>query len=206
MAPASGLIFIIAAPSGAGKSTLVAALLAAERNLRLSISYTTRPPRSGEADGTDYNFVTSETFRRMAAAGEFLETAEVYGNYYATSRRWLCDTLASGQDVVLEIDWQGARQVRRGFAEAIGIFILPPSIEVLRSRLQSRAQDSPATILQRVACAREEIGHVHEFDYVIINNDFPEAVKDLTGIVRAERSRLARQAARYHDLIEQLIG
>ena len=200
--PSHGCVFIVSAPSGAGKSSLVAALLAAERNLRLSISFTTRPPRVGERDRVDYHFIDREQFLRMATAGEFLESAEVYGNFYGTSQRWISDTMTSGQDVVLEIDWQGAAQVRRLFPGTVGIFILPPSLAVLRSRLESRAQDSPEVIARRLAAARDDISHLSNFDYVIINNDFSEAVKDLTGIVRAEHCKLGRQLDRCTDLLE----
>jgi guanylate kinase len=195
-----GCVFIVSAPSGAGKSSLVAALLAAERNLRLSISFTTRAPRVSDRDGVNYHFINREPFLRMAEAGEFLESAEVYGNLYGTSHRWIRDTMASGNDVVLEIDWQGAAQVRRLFPGTVGIFILPPSLAVLKNRLESRAQDSPEVITRRLAAAREDISHLSNFDYVIINNDFSEAVKDLTGIVRAERCKLARQVDRCTDL------
>jgi guanylate kinase len=140
----------------------------------------------------------------MRSGGEFLETAEVYGNFYATSRGWIADAVAAGQDVVLEIDWQGAAQVRRIFPESVGIFILPPSLDTLRARLQARGQDSPEVIARRYAGAREDIRHVMEFDYVIINNEFTEAVKDLTGVVRAERCRRERALKRHHDLIQKL--
>lgn len=195
-----GCVFIVSAPSGAGKSSLVAALLAAERNLRLSISFTTRAPRVGDRDGVNYHFINREQFLRMAAAGEFLESAEVYGNLYGTSHRWIRATMAGGNDVVLEIDWQGAAQVRLLFPGTVGIFILPPSLAVLRNRLESRAQDSPEVITRRLAAARDDISHLSNFDYVIINNDFSEAAKDLTGIVRAERCKLARQVDRCTDL------
>ena len=201
----SGNLFIVSAPSGAGKSSLVAALLAAEPSVRLSVSYTTRPPRAGEVEGRDYRFVDRQEFERMRSRGDFLESAEVYGNLYGTSRRVIEDSLASAHDVVLEIDWQGAAQVRRVFERALGIFILPPSIAVLKARLETRAQDSPEVIARRLAAARDDISHVHEFDYVIINLDFSEAVRDLTGIVRAARCRGPGQLERQSELLRQLV-
>jgi guanylate kinase len=199
-----GNLFIIAAPSGAGKSSLVAALLAEDRMVRLSVSYTTRTPRPGEVNGKDYHFVNRDAFLHMAANGEFLESAEVYGNLYGTSQRWIDDTLAGGHDVLLEIDWQGAQQVRKVFTGVISIFILPPTLEALRSRLEGRKQDSPETIRRRLAAAIDDISHVVEFDYVIINNNFTDAVKDLFGIVRTQRLHLPRQLAANADLLTNL--
>lgn len=196
----NGLLFIVAAPSGAGKSTLVSALLADDRNLVLSVSYTTRPPRPGEQDGREYFFVDPGRFQQMLEAGEFLESAEVHGNWYATSQKQIAEIRASGRDVVLEIDWQGAQQVRRLFPDAIGIFILPPSLEELERRLVNRAQDSEAVIARRLAAAKEEISHATEFDYVIINKDFDAARRDVAAVVRAARLRLPCQSARYPDL------
>ena len=200
----NGNLFIVAAPSGAGKSSLVAALLAQDRLAKLSISYTTRTPRPGEVSGKDYHFVDRETFLQMATRGEFLESAEVYGNLYATSQRWINDTLASDHDVVLEIDWQGAQQVRRIFADAISIFILPPSLETLKQRLEGRKQDSAETIQRRLAAAKEDLSHVSEFDYVIINSNFTDAVKDLVGIVRTQRLKLTRQVIAHAALLHNL--
>jgi guanylate kinase len=195
-----GLLFIIAAPSGAGKSSLVNAVLADDPQLALSISYTTRPARPGEVNGREYHFVDRTTFQRMLEAGEFLESAEVHGNYYATSQRQIADVRASGRDIVLEIDWQGAQQVRRIFPDAIGIFILPPSRAELERRLRARGQDAAAAIERRLAAAEEEMSHAVEFDFVIINNDFEEARRDLAAVVRASRLRLARQSARHPEL------
>lgn len=195
-----GLLFIVAAPSGAGKSTLVNALLADHPELVLSISYTTRAPRSGEIDGREYHFVDRARFQSMLDAGEFLESAEVHGNWYATSQKQIADVRAAGRDVVLEIDWQGAQQVRRIFSDAVGIFILPPSPEELRRRLVNRAKDSPEVIARRLAAAAEEISHAVEFDYVIINSDFDTARRDLGAVVRAARLTLAQQSARHSDL------
>jgi guanylate kinase len=196
----TGLLFIVAAPSGAGKSSLVNAVLAADPRLRLSISYTTRAPRLGERNGREYHFVDRDTFLAMAAAGDFLESAEVHGNLYATSQRQIDAIRAGEHDALLEIDWQGAQQVRRIYPEAVGIFILPPSIEELGRRLIARGQDPDATIRRRLAAAEEEMSHAAEFDYVIINKDFDEARQDLAAVVRAARLTLARQAAHHPDL------
>ena len=200
----TGNLFIIAAPSGAGKSSLVAALLAEDRLVRLSVSHTTRSPRPGEVHGKDYYFVDRDPFLRMAANGEFLESAEVYGNLYGTSQRWIDATLKDGHDVVLEIDWQGAQQLRKIFSNVISIFILPPTLEALRARLEGRKQDTPETIQRRLAAAQEDISHVVEFDYVIINNNFTDAVKDLSGIIRTQRLQIARQLAAHEPLLMNL--
>jgi guanylate kinase len=198
--PMAGGLFIVSAPSGAGKSSLVSAVLALDPRLALSVSYTTRAPRAGEQDGREYYFVDAATFREMAARGDFLESAEVHGNLYGTSRRQIEAVQAAGRDVVLEIDWQGAAQVRRLFTDAVGIFILPPSVGELERRLRGRGQDSDAVIRRRLAAAAEEMGHVREFDYVIINRSFDEAVRDLAAVVRACRLELARQAAQHPEL------
>jgi guanylate kinase len=195
-----GLLFIVAAPSGAGKSSLVNAVLADDPRLVLSISYTTRAARPGEVNGREYHFVDRATFQRMLEASEFLESAEVHGNLYATSQKQIVDVRASGRDVLLEIDWQGAQQVRRLFPEAIGIFILPPSRRELERRLRARGKDADAAIERRLAAAEEEMSHAAEFDFVIINNDFEEARRDLAAVVRASRLRLAYQSARHPEL------
>jgi guanylate kinase len=195
-----GLLFIIAAPSGAGKSSLVNAVLADDPQLVLSISYTTRAARAGERDGREYHFVDQATFQRMLEAGEFLESAEVHGNRYATSQKQIADVRARGGDIVLEIDWQGAQQVRRIFPDAVGIFILPPSRLELERRLRARGQDAEAAIERRLAAAAEEMSHAAEFDFVIINNEFEEARRDLAAVVRASRLRLARQSERHPEL------
>jgi guanylate kinase len=200
----SGNLFIVCAPSGAGKTTLVDALLKADSGIRLSVSYTTRQPRAGEVDGREYHFVSQEKFQEMAAAGAFLESALVHGNYYGTSQPWINDQRAAGADILLEIDWQGAAQVRKMMPDAIGIFILPPSFEALVGRLNKRAQDPPDVIARRIAGAREEISHVSEFKYVIINDKFDEAVKDLVSIVRARRLLATSQLARHSDLINRM--
>jgi guanylate kinase len=199
----SGILFIVSSPSGGGKTSLVKALLEAEAEVRLSVSYTTRPARPGEVDGRDYHFVTAPEFERMLEAGEFLESAVIYGNRYGTSQKWIEHERSLGHDVVLEIDWQGAQQVRRLMRQVTSIFILPPSLEVLESRLRGRGQDSEEVVARRLAAAREEIGHVAEYEYVIINNDFDRAAQDLRSIVRAERLKLARQLARNPNLIQR---
>jgi guanylate kinase len=197
----AGSLFIICAPSGAGKTSLVNALLEREPDIELSVSYTTRPPRAGEEDGREYHFVSRDVFLAMASRGEFLESAEVHGNLYGTSQSWINERRATGRDIVLEIDWQGAQQVRRLVPGAIGVFIVPPSLQILRKRLTARGQDSAEVIERRLANAREEIGHVEEFDYVIINQTFDVAVVDLVSIVRAQRLKLVTQLDRYSELI-----
>ena len=201
----SGTLFIVSSPSGGGKTSLVKALLEAEPDVRLSISHTTRPPRPGEADGRDYHFVAREAFERMLGAGEFLESAEIYGNRYGTSQKWIESERKAGHDVLLEIDWQGAQQVRRKMGQdTVNIFVLPPSLDALGERLRSRSQDPPNVVARRLAAAREEISHFVEFDYVIMNDDFDRAAQDLASIVRAERLRLRRQLARHADSINRM--
>ncbi|MBM3372910.1 MAG: guanylate kinase, partial [Betaproteobacteria bacterium] len=199
-----GNLYIVSAPSGAGKTSLVAALLAADQRVRKSVSYTTRVPRPGEIDGRHYHFTSMEQFEKLQAAGDLLESAVVHGNRYGTSKRWVEEQLAGDSDIVLEIDWQGAAQVRRLMPSAIAVFVLPPSFEALLQRLNSRAQDSPEVIATRLANAREEIAHVHDFDYVIINVDFRTAAAELQDIVRTERLRTAQQLARHSALINRL--
>jgi guanylate kinase len=194
-------LYVIVAPSGAGKSSLVAALLERDPTIRLSVSYTTRPPRAGETSGREYNFVTREKFSALIAEGEFLEHAEVYGNLYGTSKRWIEATRAAGEDVLLEIDWQGARQVKKIFPDMTFIYILPPSIEVLRERLVKRGKDSAEVIERRLAAAREDLRHVHQADYVIINQDFGVAVTDMVAVTRALRLAAPRQLKRHAHLI-----
>ncbi len=187
-----GLLFIVTAPSGAGKSSLIDALLKDDPALKLSVSYTTRAPRPGEQNGREYHFVDDATFVAMLERGEFLESAEVHGNHYGTSKAVIRDTLERGQDLVLEIDWQGARQVRKLYPGSIGIFILPPSIEELERRMRARGQDSEEVIRRRMQNAREELAHSHEFKYAIINKDFSEARRKLAEIVRGERQASAK--------------
>lgn len=200
----SGTLFIVSAPSGAGKTTLASGLVAADPLVRKSVSYTTRRPRLGEENGRDYHFVDMDEFERMRARGEFMETACVHDNLYGTSRRTVEKETAGGFDVLLEIDWQGAAQIRHLKPDAVAIFVLPPSIEALEKRLRGRAQDPPEVIARRVAAARGEISHVGEFDYVIINDEFNRAAQDLISIIRAERLRLPRQLSRHTDLIDKL--
>jgi len=204
MSVPEGNLFVIAAPSGGGKTSLTRALLEREPGIRLSVSYTTRPPRTGEQDGVDYHFVSADRFAVLKDSNEFLEHAHVHGNWYATSRTWLKSQVSAGQDVLLEIDWQGAAQVRVLIPESVHIFILPPSLESLEVRVVRRGQDDAATIAGRLIAAREEIRHCVEFNYVIINQDFASAVDDLTAVVRATRLRTAQQLARHQPLIAQL--
>lgn len=200
----AGNLYVVAAPSGAGKTTLVRLLLEAEP-VRLSISFTTRQPRPGEQDGREYHFVDTATFRAMIERQEFLEWAEVHGNFYGTSKKWIADQLAVDADVLLEIDWQGAQQVRQQFPDAIGIFILPPSMEELERRLTGRGTDAADVIARRLAAAQAEMRHVGEFDYVIINNQLEEALLDLRAVVRASRLQYAAQAARHAALFDRMI-
>lgn len=198
-----GVLFIVAAPSGAGKTSMVKALLKNDPAIRLSVSYTTRTARPGEVDGKDYHYVSRENFLEMASRGEFLESAEVYGNFYGTSQPWIAGEIASGHDILLEIDWQGASQVKRHFTDAVSIFILPPSLTALRNRLISRAQDSHEVIEKRLAAACEDISHAGEFDYIIVNDDFDQALLDLTAVVKASRLVTSRQAPKLSPLFEQ---
>jgi guanylate kinase len=200
----SGSLFMVVAPSGAGKSTLVNALLEQEPAIKLSISYTTRPPRPNDQNGREYFFTTVDDFLARRTAGEFLESAEVHGNYYGTSRIQIAEQMKAGTDVLLEIDWQGAQQVKKQFPDAVGIFILPPSIAALEERLKKRGQDEPHVITRRILAAGGEIAHASEFEYVIINQDFATALSELRAIVKAIRCRFAQQAARNSSLFAQL--
>ncbi|HYA65224.1 MAG TPA: guanylate kinase [Burkholderiaceae bacterium] len=197
-------IFMVVAPSGAGKSSLVNALLARDTALTLSVSCTTRPPRPGEVNGREYHFIDLAEFQRRKAQGEFLESAEVHGNFYATSRSEIEKRLGAGADVLLEIDWQGARQVKLHFPRAVGIFILPPSIEALDERLHKRGQDSASVIKRRLLAAGSEIARAPEFEYIIINENFEMALAQLTAVVTATRLRYESQAASHHELFVQL--
>ncbi len=182
-----GRLFVITAPSGAGKTSLTRALLAEEPTLKLSTSYTTRAPRPGEHNGREYHFVDEPTFLSMRDRGEFLENALVHGNRYATSKKVISDTLERGEDLILEIDWQGAAQVRKLYPDCVGIFILPPSLQELERRLRGRGQDSDAVIQRRLANAQAEMGHAGDFEYRIINKDFNTAKAELAEIIRRER-------------------
>jgi len=200
----SGNLFVVSAPSGAGKTSLVHALLNINPQIDLSVSYTTRDPRPGEQDGKDYHFVSREIFLAMAKRGEFLESAEVYGNLYGTSQTWISQENAKGRDILLEIDWQGAAQVRRLFPKCISIFILPPSMEALEQRLKGRGKDNDEVIAKRMAAVREDVAHVAEFDYVIINDSLNEALRELNAVVLSAKLRSAAQLTRYQTLINQL--
>jgi guanylate kinase len=202
--PASGCLFVLAAPSGGGKTSLTRELLIREPGIRLSVSYTTRPPRPGEQDGVHYHFVDEAKFMALKSAGEFLEHAFVHGNWYATSATWLKRQVTEGHDMLLEIDWQGAAQVRKLIASSVSIFILPPSLALLEERLRKRGQDSKAVIALRLEAAREEMRHCGDFDYVIMNQDFARAVDDLSAIVRAARLTAPRQQIRHARLIAEL--
>lgn len=202
----TGTLYIIAAPSGAGKTSLVKALLAVESNLKVSISHTTRPKRSSEQDGVDYYFIDQAKFEKKITHNIFLEYARVFTHYYGTSKEWVNDQLMSGVDVILEIDWQGAQQIRKQMPHCVSIFILPPALETLRERLQARNQDDDQVIAQRLAAASKEVSHYAEFDYLVVNDDFAHALADLQTIFRAERLRQVRQSSRYHALLEDLLG
>jgi guanylate kinase len=189
----SGRLFVITAPSGAGKTSLIDALVREDPSLQLSTSYTTRAPRPGEKSGVDYHFVDEPTFLAMRDRGEFLENAEVHGFRYGTAKRVINDALARGEDLILEIDWQGARQVRALYPDCVGIFIMPPSIEELERRIRARGQDSEAVIRRRLDNARGEMDHAGEFDYAIINKDFDTARRKLAEVIRAERAKPASE-------------
>lgn len=201
-----GTLFIVAAPSGAGKSSLVNALLAREPGIRLSVSSTTRPPRSGEIDGEHYRFIDIERFQRDVKAGLFLEHAEVHGNFYGTPRSAVEPVLAGGDDVLLEIDWQGARQVSAAMPDCASVFILPPSREELERRLRNRGQDSAPVIARRLTAAREEISHCQEFDYLVVNDLFEQALEDLRHIFLAHRLRQPVQAERHAATLAALLA
>ena len=200
----SGNLFIVSAPSGAGKTSLVSALLDTNQQIDVSVSYTTRAPRTGETEGKDYHFVSRETFLAMAKHGDFLESAEVYGNLYGTSHSWIEAETLGGRDILLEIDWQGAAQVRHKFPDCISIFILPPSLQALEARLKGRGQDSDEVISRRLQAGQDDIAHVAEFDYVIINDEFDTALQQLNAIVLAAGLRRDRQLVRQQTLIQQL--
>ncbi len=201
-----GTLFIVSAPSGAGKSSLVNAVLARDPAIRLSISFTSRAPRPGERHAEHYHFVDEAEFERMVAAGDFFECARVHGDWKGTARQSVEPQLASGNDVLLEIDWQGARQVREKVPGAISVFILPPSRDALEQRMRKRGQDSEEVIVRRLAAAREEMSHYGEFDYVVVNEEFAVAVEELCSIFTASRLRRSVQAARHGRLITSLLA
>lgn len=204
MVKVSGRLFILSAPSGTGKTSLTKSLIRKNINLSLSISYTSRLMRSSEVEGHDYFFVERNIFEQMLEDGELVESAEIYGNLYGTSRKWINEAINSGKDILLEIDGQGARQVREIFPDVVSIFVLPPSLEVLENRLKDRNQDTKEVIAKRMAAAKEEISHVSEYDYVIINDNMDVALRDLVSVVQSERLRAPAQLTRYHDLVTQL--
>lgn len=201
-----GTLFIISAPSGAGKTSLVKALLQQDTNVLVSVSHTTRSPRSGEIEGRDYNFVSHETFDEMIGLGQFLEYADVFGNKYGTSQAWVKDRLADGVDVILEIDWQGAQQVRRLMRGAVSVFILPPGRHALEQRLKGRGQDDESVIALRMSKAVDEMSHYPEFDYVIINDDFDQALEELHSLFIARRLRQDAQQIKHAALLSELLS
>jgi len=202
----SGTLYIVSAPSGAGKTSLVTALLESSKGISVSVSHTTRVPRSGEEDGVQYHFTDTGTFKEMVEQGAFLEHAQVFDNFYGTSIQAVKDQLAQGQDVILEIDWQGGRLVRAQLPDAIGIFIMPPSEAVLEERLRGRGTDSDEIIARRMRDARNEASHYDEYDYLIINDDFDCALTDLRSVFVAKRLELARQQQQYAAMLKELLA
>jgi guanylate kinase len=201
-----GQLYVISAPSGAGKTSLVAALLRQEKSVRVSVSHTTRVPRPGEQNGVHYHFVDKADFETRIASGDFLEHAQVFDNFYGTSQQAVEAQLASGLDVILEIDWQGAQQIRRQRPDMISIFIVPPSITELRTRLTGRGQDGEEVIERRMRDAVNEMRHYSEFDYLVVNDAFDLALAELTTVFRAQRLRLHRQAATHQQLLNALVA
>jgi len=206
MSATTGTLYIVSAPSGAGKTSLVKALVDAQPQVRVSVSHTTRAMRPGEVDGVNYHFVSREEFLARLERNEFLEHAEVFGNLYGTSQRWLEQTLAEGYDLILEIDWQGAQQVRRLMPQAKSIFILPPTQEALRQRLNNRGQDSDEIIEKRMREAVSEMSHYIEYDYLVINDDFAHALIDLQSIFRANQLKQQAQQQRHARLLSELLA
>ncbi|OGO75570.1 MAG: guanylate kinase [Chromatiales bacterium RIFOXYA1_FULL_46_5] len=201
-----GNLFIISAPSGAGKSTLINALLKQHADMQLSVSHTTRSPRPGESNGVQYHFTDVPTFKQLIAQDQFIEWAEVFGNYYGTSKAALADKLAQGIDVFLDIDWQGARQIKQQLPFVTSIFILPPSVEALEQRLNQRGQDSAEVITGRMAKAQDEISHADEYDYWVVNDDLELALQQFSGIIQTQRLKQSKQAIRQQKLISGLLA
>ena len=201
-----GNLFIVAAPSGGGKTSLVRKLVGSLKDIVISVSHTTRSLRPGEADGVDYFYVDQPTFLRMAQNGEFLEHATVFNHFYGTSQAQIAQRLEAGIDVVLDIDWQGAEQIRHSFPESVSIFIIPPSMDILKQRLVDRKRDDEQTIERRMQCARDELSHYNEFDYLIVNDDFDKAGAELMSIVVAQRLRTHRQSEQQSKLLSFLLS
>ena len=201
-----GILFIVSAPSGAGKTSLLRELVPSDERLVMSVSHATRAMRPGEQDGVHYHFVSVERFEALVGEGAFLEHARVFDNYYGTAEQAVRNQLARGLDVVLEIDWQGAQQVRQRFPDAVSVFIAPPSIDALRARLTGRGQDDETVIERRMRDARAELSHYPEYDYLVINDDFAEALGQLRAIVTAERLREPRQSARFQGALREMLG
>ena len=204
--PLQGTLYIFAAPSGAGKTSLVKALVETVDTIEVSVSHTTRVPRPGEVDGINYHFIDVATFQAMVAKGDFLEYAQVFDNFYGTARAKIEQRLTAGVDVILEIDWQGARQVRTQFPDSIGVFILPPSRQALEERLRGRGQDAEEVIARRMRDAVSEMSHYAEFDYLVINDDFQTALAELAAIVTARRLRTEIQASRHKPILQTLLA
>jgi len=202
----TGTLFTVSAPSGAGKTSLVNALIKSTDGIQVSISHTTRAMRPGEQDGVDYHFTSRETFTAMLDESAFLEHAEVFGNFYGTSRDWVNESLQQGRDVILEIDWQGAAQVRRLMPETVGIFILPPSMETLKERLNKRGQDDEETIARRVAEAKAEIEHYGDADYLIVNRDFDRALEQLRAVILSQCLKTEKQKKQLHTVLQDLLS
>ncbi|CZF84425.1 Guanylate kinase [Grimontia celer] len=207
MTMSQGTLYIVSAPSGAGKSSLISALLKdnPRYDMKVSVSHTTRATRPGEENGVHYHFVSVDDFKALIEQEAFLEYAEVFGNFYGTSRLWIEEMLSKGVDIFLDIDWQGAQQIREKMPNAKSIFILPPSREELERRLNARGQDSDEVIAKRMEEARSEISHYNEYDYVIVNDDFDVALMDIKAILRAERMKQDKQYSRHHDMIDRLL-
>ncbi len=203
---AHGTLYTVSAPSGAGKTSLVKALVESEANVKVSVSHTTRPMRPGEQEGVNYHFVSQSQFAEMLDDSSFLEHAQVFKNFYGTSQAWVAQTLAEGVDVVLEIDWQGAQQIRKLMPETVGVFIVPPSKEALRERLTGRGQDSKAIIDGRMDEAKSELSHYAECDYLIVNDSFDQALIDFKAIVSAQRLKLDRQMQKCEALLTSLLS